>query len=173
MTKRLRLLLLVLVATGTLAAAAFLPARAAAEPRVTVSAYGRYEVRSSGTSEKAERTVAGEVRPVATKKLIEKTDVIVGQLGITFGMEIDLDGFPPGPVLLTIRTIHPKLTNDARGVAMTVSEFDWPVAERRGVYFGFTFDHRWEIAEGEWTKQIVYQGRVLAEKKFKVVVPIN
>lgn len=173
MLKRLRFFALLLIATGSPLGLALLPQAAAAEPSVRIAAYGRYEIRSSGTSEKAERTVAGEVRPVATKKLIETTDTIVGQLGITFGIEIDLEGFPPGEVLLTIRTIHPKLTNDERGVAMTVSEFDWPVIERRGVYFGFTFDHRWEIAEGEWTKQIVYQGRVLAEKKFKIIVPIN
>ena len=148
-------------------------APAAAEPGVRVTEYGQYESVSAGTIEKAERTVQGEVRPVATKRLIKRTDTIVGQLGNSFGIEIDLDGFPPGTVVLTIRTLHPPLTNPETGRVMTSSEFDWPVAGRQAVYFGFAFDHRWEIAEGEWAKQIVYNGKVLAEKKFKVVVPLN
>jgi hypothetical protein len=56
---------------------------------------------------------------------------------------------------------------------MSVSEYDWPVVARDDVYFGYTFDHGWEIAEGVWTKQILYNGRVIAEQKFKIVVPIN
>jgi hypothetical protein len=75
--------------------------------------------------------------------------------------------------MLTIRSIHPPITNPKTGRTMTVSEYDWPVTMRDNVYFGYTFDHGWEIAEGVWTKQIVYKGRVLAEKKFKIVVPLN
>lgn len=151
----------------------FLAAPAAAEPGARVVEYGRYESISAGTIEKAERTVQGEVRPVATKKLLERTDTIVGQIGNSFGIEIDLDGLPSGTIMLTIRTLHPPLKNPETGRVMTSSEFDWPVAARQGVYFGFSFDHRWEIAEGEWAKQILYKGRLLAEKKFKVVVPLN
>ena len=93
--------------------------------------------------------------------------------GEQYGFEVDLEGLPPGPVNLVIRTIHPALTNSETGKTMTVSEYDWPVSGRQKVCFGFTFDYRWEIAEGTWTKQIVYNGKVIAEKKFKVVVPIN
>jgi hypothetical protein len=146
---------------------------AAAEPRGKIVTFGRYEIVETGRPEKAERTVAGEVKPVETRRLIEQTDEVVGQLGNTFGFEVDFEGLPPGPVNLVVRTIHPPLTNADTGKTMTVSEYDWPVAGRSRVYFGFTFDYRWEIAEGIWTKQIVYDGKVIAEKKFKVVVPLN
>ena len=146
---------------------------AAAEPRGTIASYGRYEIVETGRPEKAERTVAGEVKPVQTRRLIQQTDEVVGQLGNTFGFEVDLDGLPPGPVNLVVRTLHPPLTNADTGKTMTVSEYDWPVIGRRKVYFGFTFDYRWEIAEGVWTKQLVYDGKVIAEKKFKVIVPLN
>jgi len=155
------------------AAAPPLAASASAEPRGTIATYGRYEIVESGRPEKAERTVAGEVKPVETRRLIEQTDVVVGQLGNTFGFEIDFTGLPPGPVTLVIRTIHPQLTNSDTGKSMTVSEYDWTVTAREKVYFGFTFDYRWEIAEGTWIKQVVYNGKVIAEKKFKVVVPLN
>jgi len=165
-----RPLVLGLLAALVLAAGA---ATAAAEPRGKVVSYGRYEIVETGRPEKAERTVAGEVKPVETRRLIQQTDEVVGQLGNTFGFEVDLEGLPPGPVTLVVRTIHPPLTNADTGKTMTVSEYDWPVIGRHKVYFGFTFDYRWEIAEGVWTKQLVYNGKVIAEKKFKVIVPLN
>ncbi len=146
---------------------------AAAEPSARITGFGRYEIVESGNPEKADRTVAGEVKPVQTRRLLEETHEIVGQLGNTFGIEIDFTGLPPGPVTLVVRTLHPPLSNPDTGKTMTVSEYDWPVAGRDKVYFGFTFDYRWEIAEGWWTKQIVYDGKVIAEKKFKIIVPLN
>ena len=154
-------------------ASAALAESAAAEPRGKIVTFGRYEIVESGRPEKAERTVAGEVKPVETRRLIEQTETVVGQLGNTFGFEIDFEGLPHGPVTLQIRTIHPQLTNSDTGKTMTVSEYDWTVAARQKVYFGFTFDYRWEIAEGTWIKQVVYNGKVIAEKKFKIVVPLN
>jgi hypothetical protein len=146
---------------------------AAAEPQGKIVTFGRYEIVETGKPEKAERTVAGEVKPVENRRLIQQTEEIVGQLGNTFGFEVDLEGLPPGVANLVVRTIHPPLTNSDTGKTMTVSEYDWPVAGRQKVYFGFTFDYRWEIAEGMWTKQLVYNGKVIAEKKFKVIVPLN
>ena len=35
------------------------------------------------------------------------------------------------------------------------------------------FDYDWERAEGEWTFQVLLDGKVLAEKKFKVILPMN
>ena len=145
----------------------------AAEPNGKIVSFGRYEIVEAGKPEKAERTVAGEVKPVENRRLIQQTEEVVGQLGNTFGFEVDLEGLPPGSVNLVVRTIHPPLTNSETGRTMTVSEYDWPVVGRSRVYFGFTFDYRWEIAEGIWTKQLIYNGKVLAEKKFKVIVPLN
>ena len=162
--------LAVFIVAGTGAA---LAQTAAAEPSAKIVTYGRYEIVETGRAEKAERTVAGEVKPVENRRLLEQTDTIVGQIGNTFGFEIDIHGLPEGSVNLVIRTIHPKLTNSETGKTLTVSEYDWPVAGREKVYFGFSFDHRWEIAEGIWTKQVVYNGKVIAEKKFKIVVPLN
>jgi len=155
------------------AGAAAMAETAAAEPRGKIVAFGRYEIVESGRPEKAERTVAGEVKPVQTHRLVQQTEEIMGQLGNTFGIEVDLEGLPPGPVNLVIRTLHPQLTNSETGKTMTVSEYDWTVLQRQKVYFGFSFDYRWEIGEGIWTKQVVYNGKVIAEQKFKVVVPLN
>jgi hypothetical protein len=166
MMRRAALLLIVSVAGAA-------PALAAAEPSATINSYGRYDTRRTGQIEKSDRTASGELQSVDAHRLVQQTDEIVGQLGNSFGLDLRLENFPPGAAMLTIRTIHPPITNPNTGRTMTVSEYDWPVLARDNVYFGYTFDHGWEIAEGVWTKQIVYKGRVIAEKKFKVVVPLN
>ena len=146
---------------------------AASGPKVTVREFGRYETKRSGIKHKAVRTASGQVHPVAGRRLVQRTAEIFGQPGRSFGIEIDMDGFPAGAVQLTIRTLHPPLTNPKTGKTTKISEYDWPVSGRRNVYFGFTFDDGWEIAEGPWVIQILYKGRLLAEKKFKIVVPLN
>jgi hypothetical protein len=142
-------------------------------PKVTVREFGRYETTRSGIKHKAARTASGTVHPVARRRLVQRTAEIFGQPGRSFGIEIDMDGFPLGAVRLTIRTLHPPLTNPKTGKTTRISEYDWPVSSRRKVYFGFTFDDGWEIAEGPWTIQIHYRGKLLAEKKFKILVPLN
>ena len=162
-----------LALVGFAAALAEAPPVAAAEPTARILSYGRYDTRRTGHTEKAERTVSGELQSVDQHRLIQQTEEIVGQPGNSFGVVLRLDDFPPGPVTLTIRMLHPPITNPKTGRTMTVSEYDWPVTQRDDVYFGYTFDHGWEIGEGLWTKQIVYDGRVIAEQRFKVVVPLN
>jgi hypothetical protein len=148
-------------------------ARAADAPSATILSFGIYDTHRTGAVEKSPRTASGELRAVDAHRLRRQTDQIVGQLGNSFGVDLRLENFPPGPVILTIRTIHPPITNPKTGNAMTADEYDWPVTGRDDVYFGYSFDHAWEIAEGTWTTQIVYRGWVIAEKKFKVIVPLN
>ena len=169
MNRVFTLVLLVLAA----ALAAVSPAVASGEPSAKLESFGRYDTRRTGQVDKGERTATGELRSVDLHRLIEQTDQIVGILDNSFGVVIRLENLPPGAAMLTIRTIHPPLTNPKTGKTMTVSEYDWPVTIRDNVYFGYTFDHGWEIAEGNWTKQILYNGRVIAEKTFRVVVPLN
>jgi hypothetical protein len=146
---------------------------ASAEPRGTILSFGRYATQISGKPEKAERTASGVVQPVDGHRLLERADVIVGQLGNTFGFEVKLDGFPAGVAALTIRTAHPPLTNPKTGKVTAVSEYDWTSATNDSTYFCFSFDEKWEIAEGNWTIQVLHEGKVIAEKTFKIIVPLN
>ena len=148
-------------------------ATAQAQPSISVSNYGQYQTRNSGKSVRKPRTASGEVSPVSKQRLVRKTTKIFGQLGRSFGVEIDLKGFNSGPVRLTIRTIHPPITNPKTGQTTRVSVYDWDVAGRQGVYFGYTFDYGWELAEGVWVHQFLYKGRLLAQKRFQVVIPLN
>jgi len=149
-----------------------LPA-AAAEPAAKIASFGRYEVRIAGKPEKAERTASGILQPVDSHRLIERTDTVVGQLGNLFGIELKLENFPPGTSMVTVRTTHPPLTNPKTGKTTTVSEYDWTVTAGENPYFCFSFDDAWEIAEGPWKMEVIFNGKVVAEKTFKIVVPIN
>ncbi len=161
--------LAVLVAITTLGGAVSV----AREPGAVIVEFGRYEVRPAGEAQRAERTASGVVQPVTGHRLVEKTDVIVGQPGNTFGIEVKFVNFAPGTVTVTLRKFHPPLTNPKTGKTTTVSEYDWPVRTDQSSFFCFSFDEGWEIAEGDWTMQVVYKGKVVAEKKFKIVVAMN
>ena len=146
---------------------------ASAEPSIRVVDYGLYAVKRSGREVPARRTLTGSVKIVSTMRLTRKTDKVLAQLGTNFGLRIDLFGFPKGPVTLTIRALHPRVTNPETGVARSVSEYDWQVVGRRSLYFGYGIRKRWHINEGIWTVQILYGGKVLAQKRFELIVPLN
>jgi hypothetical protein len=95
------------------------------------------------------------------------------QLGNTFGMEVKLDGFPAGVAALTPRPPPPPLTPPTPGKDTTESEHDSTSATNDSTYFCFSFDDKWEIAEGNWTIQVLHEGKVIAEKTFKIIVPLN
>lgn len=143
-----------------------------AQPTIAVSGFGEYQTRMTGESTGGPRTTA-RIYVVSNVRLVKRTTVIFGQLGREFGIEVDLLGFGEAPVRLTIRTVHPPLTNPETGKTTRAGEYDRYVEKRRKVYFGFRFTHIWELAEGEWAKQIFYRGRLLAQKRFRVVIPVN
>ena len=148
-------------------------ASANAEMAASISAYGRYVTEPTGRTLKRPKTASGLIAPIRSHRLIAKTDKVFGQLDRTFGMEVLLEGMPAPSVTLTIRTTHPALTNPKNKRTTKVSEYDWTVSGAGPHFFGFSFDRTWEIAEGDWTIQILYQGRLLAQKRFRVVVPLN
>ena len=143
------------------------------QPTIAISNFGQYRAIKTGEAFPTPRTAAGRTVVVSRPRLVKRTNVIFGQLGRHFGVEIDLHGFDEGPVSLTIRTVHPPLTNPETGRTTRISEYDQDVTRRRNVFFGFTFTHLWELAEGEWVRQFFYRGRLLAQQRFRVVIPMN
>jgi hypothetical protein len=127
----------------------------------------------NGAPIKDTRVAGGERQLVDRHRLIEQTDEISGILGTSFGVVLRFEGFPAEPVMLTVRVLHPRITDPKTGQTLTVSEYQWEMSVRDNAYFGYQLGFNWLIAEGVWTHQFVYKGRVIAEKKFKVVVPLN
>lgn len=146
---------------------------AGADMGASISAFGRYAIEPTGRVLKEPKTASGVIAPVRRHALREKTDTIFGQLDRTFGLEVFLEGMAAPSVTLTIRTEHPALTNPKTGRTTRTSEYDWTVNGVGPHFFGFSFDRKWEIAEGDWTIQVLYGDRVLTKKRFKIVVPLN
>ncbi len=141
------------------------------QPRVEILDYGIYAT-GPRTTVPMPISVSGKMNLVSDVRLTEKTREIMGQLGTSFGFRYRVYGVPNG-ANVTIRTRHPRLTNPDTGKSMNYGERDQSVSPGSERYTGYSFDSSYEIAEGEWTFQILYEGRVIGEQKFKVVVPIN
>lgn len=149
---------------------AAMPARAD-QPSVVILDFGLY---ATGPSTRVPMpiSVSGTMNMVSNVRLTKETREVMGQLGTAFGFRYRVEGVPAGATV-TIRTLHPKLTNPETGKSMDYGERDQTVSPGEERYTGYSFDSTYEIGEGDWTFQIIYQGRVIAEQKFKVVVPIN
>lgn len=141
------------------------------KPRVEILDFGLY-VTDRGTRVPMPISVSGEMNLVSNVRLTRETREVMGQLGTAFGFRYRIEGVPEGATI-TIRTLHPRLTNPETGKTMNFGEREQPVSSGEERYTGFSFDATYEIGEGEWAFQIIYQGQVIGEQKFKVIVPIN
>jgi hypothetical protein len=150
---------------------ALLAQPSAAQPRVEIMDYGIYAT-GARTTIPMPMSVSGKMNLVANVRLTEKTREVLGQLGTSFGFRYRILGVPSG-AKVTIRTLHPRLTNPETGKSMNYGEREQDAGDSSERYTGYSFDSSYEIAEGEWAFQIIYEGRVIGEQKFKVIVPIN
>ena len=158
-----------------LAAALFVVAAAqaaAADRGVEITDYGIYDHTVTQVIPEP-KDVAGERTTVANVRLREKTDVIDAQKSRMFGFQFRVTDPALYGKTLTTRKIVPKLTNPKTGRSATTVEGE--VVAGPGTIFlnAYGFDYDWERAEGEWTFQVLHDGKVLAEKKFKVILPMN
>lgn len=165
-----RILALFAMLVFATAAVSAMPARAD-KPRVEIIDHGLY-VTGPATRVPMPISVSGTMNMVSNVRLTKETRDVMGQLGTAFGFRYRVEGVPAGATV-TIRTLHPKLTNPETGRSMDYGERDQTVNPGEERYTGFSFDTTYEIAEGDWAFQVIYKGEVIAEQKFKVVVPIN
>lgn len=162
-----------IAALAALAAAATGSRSAAADaPGIAVVDYGLYAMRTVG-SEKAPHHVSGERTIVDEVRHLKTTRLVNAQPGRIFGFRFrvtdpELDGAE-----LTLRIRFPELTNPETGRRQTGQDDRHTV--RLGAIYqqAYGFDHLWEMAEGEWTYQVLHEDRLLAEQRFTIVVPLN
>lgn len=147
--------------------AAALPA--AAEPaRVEIFEHGVY-VAGPMTHVPAPDQIGGQ-RWRAEVRLVERTETVAGQLGRIFGIRIRVNDPALLGKTLTMRIRHPRLTAPSgRSGTETLYRTATPPGGRELGYF-FAFEHTYEIAEGDWTFEVVHDGEVVAAKKFWVIV---
>jgi hypothetical protein len=154
------------------AAGAALVAPAGAEQRIEIIDYGVYNHVVTEVVP-APGEVAGERSLVANVTLREQTTLIDAQRGRMFGYRFRVTDPALLGRTLTTRKLVPRLTNPKTGESATVIEGE--VTAQAGTLHlnAYGFDYDWERAEGEWTFQVLLDGKLLAEKKFKIVLPMN
>lgn len=154
-----RLALLLLVAA---------PGTAAAEsPRVSILDFGLYAA-GPMTHVPAPGQLSGQRWQAAVRHL-ERAETIQGQLGRIFGIRFRVDDPTLVGQTLQLRIRHPRLTAPS-GQSGTESDHSMTVSPGREHGHFFAFEYTYEIAEGDWTFEVAHNGRVLAAKKFRVIV---
>lgn len=152
--------------------AAAAQAAAASDRGVEIVDYGIYDHTVTEVVPEP-KDVAGERTTVANVRLREKTEIVDAQKSRMFGFQFRVtDPALYGQTLVT-RKLVPKLTNPRTGRSATVVEGSVVAGPDTLFLNAYGFDYDWERAEGEWTFQVLHEGRVLAEKKFKVILPMN
>ena len=146
-------------------------APASASGQVEIQDYGFYNLSVDG-SVPAPDDVSGTRNIVSNIRLQRQTDEIDAQLGRSFGFRFRIADPALHGQTLTLRTIFPPLTNPESKRTMTTQDRNF-TATGESVYDGYRFDYDWEMAEGIWTFQILHNGKVIGEKKFKVIIPMN
>ena len=145
------------------------PAAAQADaPRVEILDFGIYAA-GPMTHVPAPDQIGGQ-RWQAQVRLIERTEIVAGQLGRIFGIRVQVNDAALLGKTFTMRIRHPRLTAaSGRSGTETFYRTATSPGQRELGYF-FAFEHTYEIAEGDWTFEVVHDGQVLATKKFRVIV---
>lgn len=143
----------------------------AAEPRGEIVDYGITAGRRiAGTPGPGEAGLApaSEMRNL---RYLDRTDRIEARLCRNFGLSLRLGDDIPRilPRQVSVRVEHPPLT---RPDGRTSTEDRFPSAVIDGVsHVGFTFEHEWEMAAGEWIIIVSTRGREIARKAFTITLP--
>lgn len=165
-----RLSLLLVITLG-----AFVQGRAAvaASDMLVVEDYGIYDATVTGQVS-APRDISGQRNVVSNVRLIRKTRVLAAYPGRSFGFRFRITDPALLGKRLVLRTKFPKMTNPKTGQASTGQTRDFLVSTvNTPQYDGYRFDYRWEMAEGIWSFEVMYNGKVLTKQEFKVIVPLN
>ena len=146
-------------------------AGAVRENGAAVLDYGIYAHSDLGLVE-APGDISGWRFTAANVRLLRRTQTILAQPGLTFGMRFRVtDARLIGKTLsLVIR--FPRMTNPATGKSgVVLSDRILATGSLRRQLF--RFDHMWEMAEGPWIMTLRDGPRIVAEVPFSVVVALN
>lgn len=163
-------------AIGRILAALLLVAAAGAAAqsgRVQMLDYGEYSAERL-RSEPDPGQIAGQRAIIDNLQHRRAAEVILGRPGVVFGLRYRVLDPALNGRSVTHRLIHPRQTNPATGQSATRQDFPYRIdaaAPEHWHFFMFEFD--WELADGEWTFQVIADGQVILERKFKVEVAMN
>lgn len=138
---------------------------------VRIFDYGIYAYSDLGVIE-APEDISGRRFAAADVRLLRRTQTILAQSGLAFGLRFRVRDPALIGKTLTFVIRFPRMTDPRTGRSgdILVDRFLAIGIVRRQL---FRFDHLWEMAAGRWTMTLLDGRRVVAEVPFKVVVAFN
>lgn len=169
-----RLLVLALCVAAPAAAAAQSATPAAnGKAQAKIVDYGIYDMMVTGYVP-APQDVAQSRFTAANVRLARKTTQILAQPHLAFGIRYRITDPALVGEMITAKVVFPRMTNPKTGQSATSVSTALRVPATGEVLTDFfRFDYRWEMAEGIWAFQIIHNGKVIAEQRFKVIVGLN
>ena len=114
----------------------------------------------------AEDTISGVVNLLPhTPEFVRRTPVIPARLGIGFGVHVNVR--PEFAGTAVIETRHPPMGPNGVTVETWVTDF----TEDRVAHNGFTFEHPYELVQGDWSISASINGRLIYHVDFTIVDP--
>ena len=139
---------------------------------VDIVNYGIYAAGDKDAVRSTEKNAAEQEGEVKNWKLLKKGDRVPATLGTSFGIEYIVKGAPAGePVKITLRYLHPMISNPETGRKFTSQEVSIAALVGKKIHEGYTFDHEWELVTGAWVIQVFHEGTKLGEQYFTVYKP--
>ena len=123
---------------------------------------------------KNKNLVGGGFSKIKQIRFIERTTKIPATRNLTFGFQYLIKGRPQGKkIKIRKTTIFPSsgLENPKTGKTGYKNEVELTAKIGEKVCEGYRFDEEWEMVPGNWTIQIWYGDRKLAEENFNVYLP--
>lgn len=72
---------------------------------------------------------------------------------------------------IKMRILHPPVKNPQTNELFSFAESVYPINIGAHEFYGWIFEHEWELASGQYTFQILYNDKKLGEKTFTVYMP--
>jgi hypothetical protein len=115
--------------------------------------------------------IFGPKRPDESRPIIESTNRIPSQLGLSFGVNFSFESPAGEPVLLTYHCGSPPLHDPATGRFIEQQTLQMMTPQGGPHWVGCDLTEPWELVPGEWTLSIVHGDRLLERRSFQVYRP--
>ena len=115
-------------------------------------------------------SVADGIKDRATDfKLVRKSTLVDARLGTSIGMKYILRGTPKDArVTIEVGVVHPPMVNPQTHETMTRSSANFERTLGQPEHAVWSFDTPADLVPGDYTIEIVSEGKVLAQKVFRV-----
>lgn len=166
---------LVFVCSVVLGLCIYLPSPSLSAPievyGIEIVEYGRAVAETERRVEE-KGTVLGYRTIIKNIKVVEQTDRIPSTIGTRFGIRYRITGSPQGDgVKIRKKMSLPGLKDPKTDKVIYSSEYELERQIGALLWTGYTFEEDWECVPGEWTIQLWYGEKKLAEKTFTVYRP--